>query len=85
MPLKPRELGERLHIDTFPGALGFPGWQGMVREGDPAAIPDTALWRAQNVRLRGREYTSRGGQVKVNTLSAGTFDIQGFFDASDID
>lgn len=84
MALKEQELGERIHIDALKGVLGFPGFRGIRREGDPASIPDSNVWNAENLRLQGGEFISRGGQAKVNADTIGSFDIQGFFDATDI-
>lgn len=84
MALKQRELGERIHVDALKGVEGFPGFKGISRDGDPSSIPDTNVWNAENLRLAGGEFKSRGGQAKVNTASVGSVDIQGFFDATDV-
>ena len=84
MALKIQELGERLHVDAHPGVAGFLGWSGIFRAGDPASIPDSALWNGQNIRLDGKIFVVRGGQAKVNSVTLGNLDVQGFFDATDV-
>lgn len=83
MPLKPTELGERLHVDLRAGVAGVGSWRGVRREGDPASIADDQLWYAQNVRLTGGKIITRGGQEAVNTVAAEGC-IDGFFDAGDM-
>lgn len=83
MPLKPQELGERLHVDLRAGVAGVSRWRGVCREGDPASIADDQLWYGQNVRLTGGKIITRGGQAAVNT-AAGDGCIDGFFDAGDM-
>lgn len=57
---------------------------GMVRQPDPAAVPDTAAWELINGRIVGGRWVNRGGQAKVNT--GGTTDgcPELIFDAGDI-
>lgn len=84
MPKTPSERGsETGHVDLRAGGIGIDKWRGVVREGDPAAIPDSALWYAENSRLVGGKILSRGGQAAVNgTAASGCID--GFFDAGDM-
>lgn len=79
---RPSELGERRHEDRRTGVDGFAGWTGISLQGGPSTIPDDKVWDAQNVRLQGRIYFTRGGQAKINTLNIE--EIQGFYDATDI-
>lgn len=83
MPLKPTELGERLHIDLRSGVAGIDKWRGVRREGDPASIDDSQTWYQENTRLVGGKILSRGGQAAVNTVAANGC-IDGFFDAGDM-
>jgi hypothetical protein len=49
------------------GVEGFPGWAGMHLNGDPGAVPPWHLRHAENVRFRGGNCTSRGGQTRIAT------------------
>ena len=83
MPLKPQELGDRLHVDLRAGVTGISKWRGVSREGDPACPADDQLSYAENARLAGGKIISRGGQTLVNS-SAASGCIDGFFDAGDM-
>jgi hypothetical protein len=84
LPKTPSERGsETGHVDLRAGGIGIDKWRGVVREGDAAAIPDSALWYAENSRLLGGKIITRGGQAAVNTVAAEGC-IDGFFDAGDM-
>lgn len=73
-----------MHVDLRAGGIGIDKWRGVVREGDPAAIPDSALWYMENCRLVGGKILSRGGQAAVNSVPLADGCIDGFFDAGDM-
>lgn len=60
------ELGVRKRFEFRPGVAGFPNWQGMDKESNPASIDIYKLQHAENVRFRSDGIIARGGQSKLN-------------------
>lgn len=65
------------------GANGFPGWEGMQRDGDPSSIGENKFWLLENVRRSAGNLTERGGQTRLNssTLAGGEL-INGIYDSA---
>lgn len=66
MPNRGQQLGKRRPFVRRPGIGKFPSWDGMNREGDPAACPANAFRMLINTRTDDSEIYSRGGQAALN-------------------
>lgn len=54
------------------GVNDFPGWDGVVSEGDPGSVPPNALRRLLNGRFEGPNVIARRGITEITSL--GTFE-----------
>ncbi len=87
MAQKPKESGHP-SFSFLPGVTVPWKWAGMRREGARHEIPDNQFYLLQNVRIKGGQWESRGGQTKavaavlLGTAVTGIYDSEGSITSS---
>lgn len=61
-----------------PGIKGFPGWRGMVTEGDPASIPINSFQLLRNFRFKGGFPYTRPGHTLYGDVGEPVFHLSAF-------